>query len=243
MFASVGRLSGERTGIWCGTADALDDNVRALAAEVPGGPAIADFAPGAHTRGYWNRITPMPSPSWAHHSSERSMARRRVHRATAAPHPSVPEPPGADGGKGQPHGEILDVHRVGRDAHARRHVTRPVPQQGRRDPAQPGEGVEHHDHPHEGSQAARRQPGRGAIRHTSEVEEGHDRRSQREHIGDADLRRRTAVHWGAVDARRTKDQGGNDHENSLDRRSWCRQGRTSSRRAVRGQIIPRRPGR
>ncbi len=58
VFASVGRLSGERTGIWCGTADALYDNVRALAAEVPGGPARADFAPGAHTRGYWNRITP-----------------------------------------------------------------------------------------------------------------------------------------------------------------------------------------
>ena len=54
----AGTIDGSRTGIWCGTADALYPAVQALAAEIPGGPAIAAYAPGAHTRGYWNRITP-----------------------------------------------------------------------------------------------------------------------------------------------------------------------------------------
>ena len=58
VFLRAGTIDGSRTGIWCGTADALYPAVQALAAEIPGGPAIAAYAPGAHTRGYWNRITP-----------------------------------------------------------------------------------------------------------------------------------------------------------------------------------------
>jgi S-formylglutathione hydrolase FrmB len=58
VFSAVDRLDGHRTALWCGTADALHDNVVALASEIPGGPAIADYSPGGHTRDYWNRVTP-----------------------------------------------------------------------------------------------------------------------------------------------------------------------------------------
>ena len=58
VFARADTIDGSRTGIWCGTADALYPAVQALVAEIPGGPAIAAYSPGAHTRGYWNRITP-----------------------------------------------------------------------------------------------------------------------------------------------------------------------------------------
>ena len=58
VFTRAHTLDGTRTGIWCGTADALYPAVQDLVAEIPGGPAIAAYAPGAHTRGYWNRITP-----------------------------------------------------------------------------------------------------------------------------------------------------------------------------------------
>jgi pimeloyl-ACP methyl ester carboxylesterase len=58
VFDGAGALVGARTGIWCGTADALYPSVQKLVAVVPGGPAIAAFSPGAHTRGFWNRITP-----------------------------------------------------------------------------------------------------------------------------------------------------------------------------------------
>lgn len=58
VFARAHAIIGEEIGLWCGRADPLYDNVRAFAAMIPGGPAIAAYAPGAHTRGYWNRITP-----------------------------------------------------------------------------------------------------------------------------------------------------------------------------------------
>jgi dipeptidyl aminopeptidase/acylaminoacyl peptidase len=58
VFAGVDRLDGDRTGVWCGTADSLYDNAQALVAAIPGGPAVAAFSPGAHTRGYWDRVTP-----------------------------------------------------------------------------------------------------------------------------------------------------------------------------------------
>ncbi len=58
VFAGADRLDGARTGVWCGTADSLYDNAEALVAAIPGGPAVAAFSPGAHTRGYWNRVTP-----------------------------------------------------------------------------------------------------------------------------------------------------------------------------------------
>lgn len=58
VFDGAERLDGGRTGIWCGTADPLQPSVQKLVAAIPGGPAIASFSPGAHTRGFWNRITP-----------------------------------------------------------------------------------------------------------------------------------------------------------------------------------------
>jgi pimeloyl-ACP methyl ester carboxylesterase len=58
VFTGAGALEGPRTGLWCGTADPLYPSVQKLVAVVPGGPAIASFSPGAHTRGFWNRVTP-----------------------------------------------------------------------------------------------------------------------------------------------------------------------------------------
>ena len=58
VFSRADALVGPEVALWCGTADPLHDNVQALAAAIPGGPAIAAYAPGAHTRRYWNRITP-----------------------------------------------------------------------------------------------------------------------------------------------------------------------------------------
>lgn len=51
-------LVGDRIAIWCGTDDSLIGAVRDLAAAIPGGPAVAEFSPGEHTRGYWNTVTP-----------------------------------------------------------------------------------------------------------------------------------------------------------------------------------------
>jgi hypothetical protein len=58
LATRASELDPERTAIWCGTADALYDSVRDMAASIPGGAAIESYAPGAHTRGYWNRVTP-----------------------------------------------------------------------------------------------------------------------------------------------------------------------------------------
>ncbi len=52
------QLDGSRIAIWCGTADSLKPAIEALSAEIPGGPSIERYAPGAHTRAYWNRVTP-----------------------------------------------------------------------------------------------------------------------------------------------------------------------------------------
>ena len=58
VFAGVTALHGDRTALWCGDADPLSPAVHALAAKVPGGAAVAAWDKGAHTRDYWNRITP-----------------------------------------------------------------------------------------------------------------------------------------------------------------------------------------
>jgi hypothetical protein len=58
VFGGVARLDGARTALWCGRSDQLLPAVQRLARSVPGGPAIAAWADGAHTRGYWNRVTP-----------------------------------------------------------------------------------------------------------------------------------------------------------------------------------------
>jgi hypothetical protein len=53
----VDRLDGSRTAVWCGTSDPLLDDVRDFVDTVPGGVAVAEYAPGAHTRTYWNTVT------------------------------------------------------------------------------------------------------------------------------------------------------------------------------------------
>lgn len=53
----VDRLDGGRVALWCGDDDALYGAVRDLEAAIPGGPAIAEYAPGGHTRSYWNTVT------------------------------------------------------------------------------------------------------------------------------------------------------------------------------------------
>lgn len=53
----VDRLEGPRVAVWCGSDDALYDDVRDFVAEVPGGVAVAEYAPGGHTRTYWNTVT------------------------------------------------------------------------------------------------------------------------------------------------------------------------------------------
>ncbi len=58
VVADAARLEGRRTGLWCGEADALLPAVRELARRVPGGPAVAAWSPGGHTRRYWDRVTP-----------------------------------------------------------------------------------------------------------------------------------------------------------------------------------------
>jgi S-formylglutathione hydrolase FrmB len=51
-------LDGSRVAIWCGTADSFKSAIEDFAAALPEPPAILDLAPGGHTRGYWNRVTP-----------------------------------------------------------------------------------------------------------------------------------------------------------------------------------------
>ena len=58
VMTNADRLVGSETGIWCGTVDALYPNVQALAKRIPGGPAVESYSKGAHTRGFWDRITP-----------------------------------------------------------------------------------------------------------------------------------------------------------------------------------------
>jgi S-formylglutathione hydrolase FrmB len=58
VITDAARLDGRRVAVWCGESDALLPAVQSLVAAIPGGPAVAAYAPGAHTRGYWNTVTP-----------------------------------------------------------------------------------------------------------------------------------------------------------------------------------------
>jgi hypothetical protein len=51
-------LPGSRIGLWCGRSDAFLPEVRRVSGSVRGGPAVAAFDLGGHTREYWNRVTP-----------------------------------------------------------------------------------------------------------------------------------------------------------------------------------------
>ncbi|WP_182526418.1 alpha/beta hydrolase-fold protein [Nocardioides dongkuii] len=55
----LGGLDGVRVpvGIWCGEEDQFVDSARALAAALPTPPEVATFAPGGHTRAFWNTHT------------------------------------------------------------------------------------------------------------------------------------------------------------------------------------------
>jgi poly(3-hydroxybutyrate) depolymerase len=53
----IDRLEGDRIALWCGKDDGLYDSVRDFAAAITGGPAIAAYDDGGHTRGYWNTVT------------------------------------------------------------------------------------------------------------------------------------------------------------------------------------------
>jgi hypothetical protein len=54
----AGNLDGSRLAIWCGTADSFKPDIEDFAAALSPPPQILEFAPGGHTRGYWNRVTP-----------------------------------------------------------------------------------------------------------------------------------------------------------------------------------------
>ena len=58
VFTGASALVGSRTALWCGDSDALSPAVHDFAAVVPGAPAVAAWDKGAHTRAYWNRVTP-----------------------------------------------------------------------------------------------------------------------------------------------------------------------------------------
>jgi S-formylglutathione hydrolase FrmB len=57
VFGSIARLAGMPLGIWCGRDDPLYPNVRSLVAALPQRPQVVAYAPGAHTRVYWNSVT------------------------------------------------------------------------------------------------------------------------------------------------------------------------------------------
>jgi predicted esterase len=57
VFADAARLAGTPLAIWCGRDDPLYPNVRELVAALPERPQVVAYAPGAHTRVYWNSVT------------------------------------------------------------------------------------------------------------------------------------------------------------------------------------------
>jgi dienelactone hydrolase len=57
VFAGAQRLT-MPIGLWCGESDGFYDSVRDLEHALPKADVTAAYAKGAHTRGYWNRVTP-----------------------------------------------------------------------------------------------------------------------------------------------------------------------------------------
>lgn len=56
VFADAAALGRTPTALWCGEQDDFYPDVKALAASIPG--VTQAYAEGAHTRTYWNSITP-----------------------------------------------------------------------------------------------------------------------------------------------------------------------------------------
>ena len=57
VFQDAEGLASVPLGIWCGTDDQLLDDVEALVATLPEPPEVESYAPGGHTRAYWNDQT------------------------------------------------------------------------------------------------------------------------------------------------------------------------------------------
>jgi len=57
VFGRLDALRDLPLGVWCGTEDMFYDAVRALVDELPRRPEVVTFAPGAHTRRFWNDHT------------------------------------------------------------------------------------------------------------------------------------------------------------------------------------------
>ena len=58
VWSGADRLAPTPVGLWCGTADPLLDRVQRFAEGLDPSPRRAEWAEGAHERGYWDRITP-----------------------------------------------------------------------------------------------------------------------------------------------------------------------------------------
>jgi hypothetical protein len=58
VFGGVDALRGTAIGLWCGKSDGFYPEVQALQAALPEPAVIAAYDLGAHTRKYWNRVTP-----------------------------------------------------------------------------------------------------------------------------------------------------------------------------------------
>lgn len=58
VFSDVARLADVAVGLWCGLSDSLLPAVQQLAAAIRPAPQVASWSAGAHTRQYWNRVTP-----------------------------------------------------------------------------------------------------------------------------------------------------------------------------------------
>lgn len=58
VFTDVNALAGTSVGLWCGLDDGFLPDVRALAEALPEPPEVLSFGEGAHTRVYWNGVTP-----------------------------------------------------------------------------------------------------------------------------------------------------------------------------------------
>lgn len=57
VFDDLGNLGSLPVGIWCGEEDQFVDGVRTLADDLPQPPEVMIFAPGGHTRVFWNDHT------------------------------------------------------------------------------------------------------------------------------------------------------------------------------------------
>lgn len=57
VFAGIDALTGQSTGVWCGTEDPLYPDVKQLVAAMPQRPDPLFYGKGAHTRVFWDSVT------------------------------------------------------------------------------------------------------------------------------------------------------------------------------------------